>query len=255
MNIPIAMLHHVADSPHPSLKDWTISHHKFLKLLDCIEEKNLQTTTFEEIVTAKSNDKKLENKVILTFDDCPASLFDFAIPELIRRDMKAVFYMPTAFIGDLNVWDIEDHGTTAVKLMDASQILELSRLGMEIGSHGERHIKLNRVPQHKAFEDINHSKITLEKILNKPVYSFAYPYGKIPRYHKKMLHQAGYQVGISIYTSFQSQLTLRRFGISQSDDTKTILLKLSPRYRMMRAFYDPVFLFKNFLFTLNLVPV
>lgn len=236
------MLHHIANQPHPSLKKWCISHDKFLALLNSIEEKGLVTTTFQEISTRKFNAGDLNNKIIISFDDCPATLFDFAIPELIRRNMKAVFYMPTEFIDGVNTWDIEEYDMVSVKLMDALQLKSLIASGMEVGSHGEKHLRLDAVTEKEAFNDIARSKLTLEKLLDHPVYSLAYPYGKVPAKHQSLLKKAGYAYGLSIYTPLESNFALRRFAINESDELKTIHLKLSKRYRIMRLFYDPFFL-------------
>ncbi|MFW0714245.1 polysaccharide deacetylase family protein [Pedobacter sp. N23S346] len=245
MNIPIAMLHHVAEQPHPSLQRWSISHHKFLEFLNRIEEKGLQTTTFEEMITLKLSSKDLQHKIIITFDDCAAELFEFAIPELLKRKMKAVFYMPSNHIDGQNIWDIEEYAMASVKLMDIGQLKHLLSLGMEIGSHGEKHIKLNKVDEAAAYLDIANSKKTLEDLLNHKVYSFAYPYGKIPAKHQQMLTKAGYHFGLAIYTPFESKYALRRFAINESDDQKIIDMKLGKRYRLMRLIYDPILLLKK----------
>ncbi|GGI28235.1 polysaccharide deacetylase family protein [Pedobacter mendelii] len=242
------MLHHVANQPHPSLKKWCISHNKFLELLDGIEQNGLATTTFQEIWESNFNEIQLKNKVIITFDDCAAALFDFAIPELLRRKMKAVFYMPSEHIDGLNIWDIEEHSMISVKLMNAVQLQHLVSLGMEIGSHGEKHIKLDTVSKNLAYTDMLNSKKTLEGLLNTKVYSFAFPYGKIPVQHQQMLIKAGYKFGLSIYSPYEKNYALRRFAINETDDKQTINMKLNSRYRLMRIFYDPILLLKNKLF-------
>lgn len=248
LNIPIVMLHHVADRPHQSLQKWCISHSKFLELLNCIEQNNYQTTTFQEIITLKMSNKSLKDKIIITFDDCSAALFDFAIPELARRKMKAVFYMPSGYINGQNIWDIKEHAMTSVKLMNTDELKELIKLGMEVGSHGEKHIRLNKVDYAEAFREISNSKSTLENVLSTKIYSFAYPYGKIPSRYKQMLNEAGYKFGLAIYTAFETNYSLRRFAINETDDQKTINMKLSKKYRNMRLLYDPIFLLKNKLF-------
>lgn len=65
-------------------------------------------------------------KLILSFDNCPKHLFDFAIPELVKRKMKAVFYMPTANTGGYNSWD-EEKGTARMELMNEADLKELAR--------------------------------------------------------------------------------------------------------------------------------
>jgi peptidoglycan/xylan/chitin deacetylase (PgdA/CDA1 family) len=114
----------------------------FLRLLNYLEQNGYQTLTFEDL--HDSPRMKSGKRIILTFDDCPKHLFDFAIPELLSRKMKASFYMPTAYLGKYNAWDVEE-GRAKVELMDENDLLELSRLGMEIGSHSHHHVKLKNV--------------------------------------------------------------------------------------------------------------
>ena len=155
--------------------------------------------------------------------------------------MKAVFYIPTNHIGGVNIWDIEEYNMSRVELMNKSQLKNLISLGMEVGSHGEKHIRLDAVSEKEALNDIVNSKETLQKLLESPVYSFAYPYGKIPANYSSLLKVAGYTFAVSIYTTFETNFTLRRFAVNQGDDLKKINLKLSKKYRMMRFFYDPLF--------------
>lgn len=234
------MLHHVDNNPHASLKGWAISNGKFLELLDCIEQKGLHTTTFQTIAERDFTKKDLRGKIILTFDDCPASLFEFAIPELIKRKMKAVFYIPTDFIGKFNSWDVEEQGFEKVSLFSEAQIKYLSLNGMEIGCHGAKHLRLNLITPRLLTQEINFSKIKLEETLCKRVFSFAYPYAQIPKNHKIFLNDAGYKFGVGLYIPFPNNFALRRIGIHQSDSKDSILRKIGYFYSFLRSFTDPL---------------
>ena len=238
MNIPILMLHHISDAPHHSLAHWCISELKFMLLLDIIVKKGLETTTFEAIRNTKK--QKNNKQIILTFDDCPAQLFDFAVPELIKRNMKAVFFIPTAQIGGYNKWDVDEQGFEKIELMNAQQLRYLSANGMEIGSHGQNHLRASDISNKDYFKRISSSKTFLEQVLSKRVYSFAYPYGELPGNYRKLLKKAGYAYGLSIYRSFPNQHSLRRIGIHQTDDQKSISFKLSKSYRLLRFLTDPL---------------
>ncbi|RZJ19775.1 MAG: hypothetical protein EON51_16685, partial [Acinetobacter sp.] len=235
---PIVMLHHVDDTGTENETGWSITHQKFIDLLDCIEEQGLITTTFEELYLSKAKPSK--NKVIITFDDCYQSLFTFAIPELIRRKMKAVFYIPTAFIGGYNEWDVKEQGFNSFQIMNGGELLYLSNLGMEIGSHGHSHLRHNLITEQKLVFELSHSKQILEKLLKKPVFSFAHPYGIVPKKIDVLLTDAGFHYGVAIYQAMESNSTLRRFGIHQSDTKKSIKFKLSKRYQLFRLLLDPV---------------
>lgn len=230
------MLHQVCDDPHETLSGWCISESQFSLLLNIIEQKALKTITFEDI----PNEIDLKKCVILTFDDCPTSLFDFAIPELIRRKMKAVFLIPSSQVGGYNKWDVEEQGFEKIELMNASQLVYLSKQGMEIGSHGKNHARVNSIPRAVYFQNILESKKVLEKILEKQIHSFAYPYGEIPKKYRCLLKEAGFKYGIAIYSTFTNPFRLRRIGIHPSDTPKSIAFKLSKTYRLLRYLIDPL---------------
>lgn len=234
---PIAMLHAVSDLPHESFEDWCISRSTFTRLLDVLEEGGFGTTHFSALT---ENGKPAEKAAILTFDDCYRHLFDFAIPELLKRKMTAAFYMPTAHIGSYNVWD-EAKGAPRMELMTIAELKELIRLGMEVGAHGHRHRQLAPLAGTPALhEELSLSKKSLEAITGRPVYSFAYPYGSVPRGYRSALGAAGYKYGLSIYQPFESKLALRRFGVYEKDTPAALAKKLSSPYRWMRKVYDAV---------------
>lgn len=234
---PIAMLHHVSDEPiHDTLKPYCISRKSFLQLINYLEENNYQTFGFDELRVGAHNSQK---KVILTFDDCPKHLFDFAIPELQKRKMTAVFYMPTAHIGGYNTWD-KDEGRAQVELMNETDLKELSSIGMEIGAHSHHHIRLRGINETKLRFELTESKRVLESILSKEIISLAYPFGSVPANYQQMLSAAGYQYANSIYAPFEKKLSLRRFIYHDGDTVQTIKQKLSWQYKWYRFLTDPL---------------
>ena len=71
--------------------------------------------------------------------------------------------------------------------LNKKEIRYLSSLGMIIGSHSESHTLLSRLSFKKQFEEIKNSKIFLEKIINKNIDTFCYPYGGKISYNKNTL--------------------------------------------------------------------
>ncbi len=234
---PIVMLHHVSDDPSlSSLKPYSISRKIFLQLLNFLEENNYQTVGFDDLV---AGNKSVQKKIILTFDDCPKHLFDFAVPELQKRKMKAVFYMPTAHIGGSNSWDTEE-GRAKVELMNEPDLKELSRLGMEVGAHSHHHIKLKEMNETTLQFEVTECKKILESITGKQVYSFAYPFGSVPKNYRPILSTAGYRYASSIYHPIANDLALRRFIYHDGDTVQTLQQKLSFTYQCYRFFTDPL---------------
>ena len=71
--------------------------------------------------------------------------------------------------------------------LNKKEIKYLSSLGMIIGSHSESHTLLSRLSFKKQFEEIKNSKIFLEKIINKNIDTFCYPYGGKISYNRNTL--------------------------------------------------------------------
>ena len=234
------MLHLVNDFIDESLQDWCITRKNFLQLLDHLESHSYQTTHFAELVKTEDAKKSSAKQVILTFDDCAKQLLDFAVPELVKRQMKAAFYMPTAYIGGYNSWDAEK-SPEPIALMDESDLKSLVNAGMEVGSHSHHHVELKHLTDIQQLKNqLTLSKQMLESITSRPVYSFAYPFGSVPANYETLLGEAGYRFGLSIYYPFETRLALRRFGVYNKDTPETLSRKLSGRYRWMRKVYDVV---------------
>lgn len=235
-NFPtIAMLHYVSNDPGlNALKPWNISCSSFTKLLDFLQEENYTTVGFEDLLSSKVKGQK---NIILTFDDCPKHLWDFAIPELLRRNMKAVFYMPTAYLGGYNEWNVVE-GLPKVDLMDDGDIAKLSAIGMEVGSHAHNHIMLEEKGASEVVAQLTRSKTILETIINKPVVSVAYPYGSVPQNAYRHAKDAGYKYGLSVFTPWQTKYTIRRWIYDDADSVESIRRKMSRTYAWQRVIDD-----------------
>lgn len=236
---PVIMLHHVSDDARlDGLKPYSISHSSFTRLLDVLEEDGYTTIGFDDL------NEPCKKQVIITFDDCPRHLWDFAIPELQKRNMKAVFYMPTAHLGGKNDWDIP-FGKPAVELMDEADIQRLSGIGMEIGAHSHHHVRLGDLPRNDVADNLRQSKDILEGITGKKIISMAYPFGSVPADKDELLKDAGYDYGLSIYSPVENQYNIRRFIYHDGDDKNRIKNKLSVSYLIYRKLRDKI---SNFIY-------
>jgi|TARA_B100001964_G_scaffold199732_1_gene226241 peptidoglycan/xylan/chitin deacetylase (PgdA/CDA1 family) len=64
-----------------------------------------------------------------------------------------------------------------IYFMNAEQIIELSSMGFEIGSHSFYHERLSTLSLNKINEELKKSKIIIEESINTRCESFSYPYG------------------------------------------------------------------------------
>lgn len=98
-----------------------------------------------------------------------------------------------------------------VKPMNWSQIKELARNGMEIGSHTHRHVILASVSTDLAIEELSLSKETIESKLGTSCHSFSYPKGSYPEDGNEQTNQlvkkTGYQCAAYMHYGFNTNET------------------------------------------------
>lgn len=233
-HMPIAMLHHVSNREDwASLSPFIIRDETFTRFLDAVEAAGKRTINFRQL---HEGHEKSRRDVIITFDDCGKHLLDFAIPELIRRNMTAVFYIPTANIGGYNSWNVADD-KSRLELMDAADLKALERDGMEVGSHSHDHIHLDEVSVEEVEQQLRTSQSVLTQVLGHPAISMAYPYGGIPK-STGLLKSCGFHAACSIFSPRQDCWTQRRFIVHDGDSNMTLRLKLNRAYSLYRGWYD-----------------
>ncbi len=228
------MLHYVSDDTSlDDLKPWVINRQSFIRLLDYLEAEGYTTVDFEDVKSGNTP----KRSVILTFDDCPKHLWDFAIPEMQKRNMKGVFYLPTAQLDSYNKWNVVE-GLSRVELMSTQDVEKLIEIGMEVGSHAHNHIMLEEYPAEQVDNQLNKSKIILEQITKRPVISVAYPYGSLPKGYKRTVSEAGYDFGIGVDVRNETKYSLRRWTYTDEDTVESIKWKMSYAYRIWRVYRD-----------------
>jgi len=145
--------------------------------------------TVGEIAAALDGKATLpERPVALTFDDGWQEQYDVAFPILQRYGMRATFFVNTSFIG-------------YPRFMTWEELAEMRDAGMEIASHGRKHINLASADDRDAWREIAWSRERLEEELGLTVVSFAYPYGGYRRGLPAMLERAGYQIAVGLGAS------------------------------------------------------
>lgn len=84
--------------------------------------------------------------------------------------------------------------------MTITQVQELEKSGMEIGSHTVTHPNLPTLTENEITGEVENSKKWLETVLGKSVKGFSYPFGKRPDFNDQVLlkiRNAGYAYAVS----------------------------------------------------------
>ncbi|UNO44354.1 polysaccharide deacetylase family protein [Streptomyces sp. MST-110588] len=159
----------------------------------------------------------------LTFDDGYTDFLEYALPLLHRHACTAtVFVLPGRLGGD-NAWDREG---PRKPLLDADGIREVSRAGMEIGSHGMLHTDLTLVDDATLTAEVAGSRARLADLTGSAPQGFCYPYGLLDTRAVEAVRAAGYGYGCAIDPGPLTALhALPRVHIGSSDHWLRLHLK------------------------------
>jgi peptidoglycan/xylan/chitin deacetylase (PgdA/CDA1 family) len=212
---------------------------RFERDLDLIAKEGFQTITFSDV---DGEDLVPDNSLIITFDDAYESTYTHALPRMLKYGFKGVVYVPAAYIGKTNDWDVQFAGKKYRHLND-EQIRELLSNCFELGSHGLSHRLLRSLDKAEMIAELVQSKAILEHISKMRVLSISYPFG---RYNQRILSQtaeAGYRYGVGAIRFHRPEyvnqkLSLNRFNIYRHDSDSIFLKKITGRYHSPVALRD-----------------
>jgi peptidoglycan/xylan/chitin deacetylase (PgdA/CDA1 family) len=134
-----------------------------------------------------------EKSIVITFDDAWRSIFDIALPILIKYGFTATFFIYTDFIG-------------GGKAMSWKQIETLSKIGFDIQCQTKTHRNLAVPKKNESFKEyfksiemeISYPKKLIKKKLNTVCKYLAYPYGESNNLVIALLKKHGYRAAFTV---------------------------------------------------------
>jgi peptidoglycan/xylan/chitin deacetylase (PgdA/CDA1 family)/glycosyltransferase involved in cell wall biosynthesis len=241
-SIPVLMYHRVLpdSAERPSHGIW-VTGSMFARQLASLHRRGFEAITFLDYALFLQGKKPLPRRpIILTFDDGYGDNYDVAFPLLQKWGFKAVVYVVTDRERRTNFWDKEE---PPASLLTPSQLMELHRSGMEIGSHTVTHARLTEVSADFARNELINSKKNLEEMLGAEVPSFAYPYGSLDARVKEMVEEAGYKFAVAADTGptalCDDLLEIRRTQVFPWTGTAGFWKKTLPLYHRYKRLKTP----------------
>jgi peptidoglycan/xylan/chitin deacetylase (PgdA/CDA1 family) len=184
----ILTYHAVESGPSPLCIEPDI----FRQHLEVIADLGAATLTVSELAAALARGELAEPAVAITFDDGFESVYEHAAPLLAERGQRATVFAVAGSLGGLNDWPSQQVGAPQRPLLHPTQLVELSQLGFEVGSHGVEHAPMAGVGADEAEREVVTSKEMLEELLGCRVATYAYPYGASPSPHAARLVRSTY---------------------------------------------------------------
>lgn len=177
--------------------------------------------------------------VALTFDDGFGSLFSNALPVLQRYRLPAtVFLVAETLTGDGRAVDWVDTAPAwPLTTLDADQVREMQRSGVDFESHSYSHHDLTTLDPQACLDDLRMSRETLEDLLGRRVGFLAYPRGRNNPMVREAAAKAGYAHSFTLPEGREpvDDHGLPRVGVFQGNSRGAVAVKCQRGYLPLRT--------------------
>ena len=183
-----------------------------------------------------------QHHVVVTIDDGLLSSIENAIPELVQRRIPVALFVLPGLLGTVPRWDEFDTDSIGKEIIaTADRLRELPRDLITVGSHTMTHPLLPSLSEDEARFQLFASRAELEKLLNREITLFSFPYGEFSEPLIQLCREAGYQrvftvLPIPAFTDSREFVT-GRIAVNPTDWGLEFRLKILGAYRWLPAVF------------------
>jgi peptidoglycan/xylan/chitin deacetylase (PgdA/CDA1 family) len=191
---PWTLMYHSVGDPSDDPYLVTVGPERLAAQLRWLNRHGLTGVSMRELLAARAAGRE-RRLVGLTFDDGYADFLELAVPALRQHGHTATVFVLPGRLGGSNGWDPEG---PRKPLLDADGIREAAAAGMEIGSHGLRHIDLTTTDDDLLAREVAESRALLTELTGTPPVGFCYPYGAVDLRTLLAVRGAGYAYACAV---------------------------------------------------------
>jgi peptidoglycan/xylan/chitin deacetylase (PgdA/CDA1 family) len=241
--VPVLMYHAIGRPRDKRFGPWVVPPSLLAEHLAALVESKFKLVGMTEWASRKERGGDL---AVLTFDDGYADFIENAMPVLAAYQARATEYVVTAYVGDRARW-LPFEEERRRPLMSWEDLRLIRESGIEIGSHGHRHLELDAVSPSIASDDVSRSIATLRNNGFSPE-SFCYPFGYASHKTREIVARAGFTtscvVGRGLAEPDRDLLRLRRLAIDYRTSPESLMRQVNgpvlPPAARLRAAAQPV---------------
>jgi peptidoglycan/xylan/chitin deacetylase (PgdA/CDA1 family) len=208
---------------------------RFEQQMRWLSQRGLKGVSMQEVLAA-AHDSSRKRLVGLTFDDGYRDFLECALPILERHNFTATAFVVAGRLGGQSVWAARNPSKA---LLTAEEVRSAAAAGVEIGSHGLRHVSLPATADGDLANEISESRRILQAVSGQEVRGFCYPFGE---HDSRVLNQAraaDYDYVCATRCSrFAGRFALPRIYIGNSDSPALLWAKAT-RYWLRWEYQGP----------------
>jgi peptidoglycan/xylan/chitin deacetylase (PgdA/CDA1 family) len=172
----------------------------------------------------------------ITFDDGCLDNYTNAFPVLRELEIKATMFIVPSCVGETNSKALAE-GEPPRPHVSREQILEMSRFGIEFGSHSMNHRLFHQIPKSDVQYEVESAKGFIEDLLQKPCKTFAYPAGYYTSEAERIIESAGHICAFSTTYGPKDRIDLYAVNRAEIFRRDRFLFQF---VRKVRPFAEPV---------------
>lgn len=192
--VPQILMYHSVAPYHEDPYEVTMTPQRFARQMRWLRSRGLRGVAMSELLDAHAAGQA-RRLVGLTFDDGYRDLLTYALPVLTEFGFSATAFVLAGRFGGYNEWSSPG---PRKELLTAAEVRAVADAGIEIGSHGMRHISLPAAGADLLAAEIVHSRAILQDLLGRPVPGFCYPYGDLDTRVVDAVRDAGYDYACAV---------------------------------------------------------
>ncbi|WP_326696088.1 polysaccharide deacetylase family protein [Streptomyces sp. NBC_01754] len=228
----ILTYHSVSDPAHDPY-GITVSADRLDEQLSWLRRRGLAGVGVTSLLRADPSERRA--LVGLTFDDGYADFVGEALPVLLEHGCTATVFVLPGRLGGSNDWDPLGPRRP---LLTEEDIRTVAAAGMEIGSHGMRHLDLTDLSDAALRRETHGSREAVGRITGGLPAGFCYPYGRADARVLASVREAGYAFGCALDPGpLRGPLALPRTHVSHADRSARLRAK-SVRHRLRHRSAD-----------------
>jgi peptidoglycan/xylan/chitin deacetylase (PgdA/CDA1 family) len=213
--MPMVLMYHSVAPYEQDPYGITVSPARFERQMRWLRRRGLRGVSMGVLLSAWRAGR-VRGLIGLTFDDGYADFVEHALPVLAQCGFGATAFPVAGLLGGHNDWDPDG---PRKPLMTAAQVRHVADAGIEIGSHGLRHIPLPGTPAAALAAEAAESRAILQAASGQEVAGFCYPWGYLDAATVVAVQAAGYSYGCAIWRTPEAGLFALTRAYIDDDDT------------------------------------